>query len=56
MMADTEGEFSGAAVASYEGWRAYVYHVAVVSSFHRQGIGHALLTQAEEYLTEAGAR
>ena len=56
LVAEADGEFSGAAVASYDGWRAYIYHVAVAPRFRKQGLGDALLTQAEEYLTEAGAR
>ena len=56
LVAKEDGELAGAAVATYDGWRAYVYHVAVAPRFRTQGIGHALMAQAEEYLTEAGAR
>ena len=56
LVAEDDREFAGAAVATYDGWRAYVYHVAVANRFRRRGVGHALMAQAEEYLTEAGAR
>ena len=46
----------GSAIASFDGWRAYIYHVAVDPGFRGQGVGHALLEEAEHYLLSAGAR
>jgi len=46
----------GAAVATYDGWRAYLYHVAVHPEHRRRGIGHDLVGAAEQYLAEAGAQ
>jgi ribosomal protein S18 acetylase RimI-like enzyme len=46
----------GTSVASFDGWRAYIYHVAVASGWRRQGIAHQLIEAAEQYLLSGGAR
>lgn len=46
----------GTAVASFDGWRAYVYHVAVAPSARGQGLGHQLMEEAERHLARRGAR
>jgi ribosomal protein S18 acetylase RimI-like enzyme len=46
----------GAAIASFDGWRAYIYHVAVDPAHRRTGIATDLIHQAESYLISAGAR
>jgi ribosomal protein S18 acetylase RimI-like enzyme len=46
----------GAAVASWDGWRAYIYHVAVEPAMRHHGIARALMTEAERSLATAGAR
>lgn len=56
LVAEAEGRVAGVAVASFDGWRAYIYHVAVAAEHRRHGIAHALMQQSEEFLTEAGAR
>ena len=56
LVAEADGEVHGAAVASFDGWRAYIYHVAVAPPHRQQGVAQALMRQAEEFLTEAGAR
>jgi ribosomal protein S18 acetylase RimI-like enzyme len=56
LLAEEEGELAGAAVASYDGWRAYIYHVAVASAFRRRGVGRELMREAERYLAEHHAR
>ncbi|MBI5947536.1 MAG: GNAT family N-acetyltransferase [Chloroflexi bacterium] len=50
------GEVVGVAVASFDGWRAYLYHVAVAEQHRRRGIGHDLMERAERDLLSAGAR
>lgn len=51
-----EGErIVGTAVASFDGWRAYIYHVAVSPSARKEGLGHRLMEEAERYLASAGA-
>lgn len=50
------GELAGAAVSSYDGWRAYIYHVAVAPEFRHRGIGRALMEEAQRYLSDHQAR
>ena len=56
LVAEAGGELAGAAVATFDGWRAYIYHVAVADPHRRSGIGHALMQEAEQHLVGAGAR
>lgn len=56
LIAENAAELTGTAVASFDGWRAYIYHTAVDRESRGQGIGHDLLAQAEQFLISAGAR
>jgi len=56
LVADDEGVLVGAAVAAYDGWRAYIYHVAVAPSQQRKGIASILMADAERQVYERGAR
>jgi len=56
LVAIVDGRVVGTAVASFDGWRAYIYHVAVAAALRRGGIGHDLMAEAERYLRSAGAR
>jgi ribosomal protein S18 acetylase RimI-like enzyme len=56
LVAEEGGAVVGSAIAAFDGWRAYIYHVAVVEHHRRQGLGHNLVMRAEQYLAEAGAR
>jgi ribosomal protein S18 acetylase RimI-like enzyme len=56
LVAEEEGAVEGAIVASFDGWRAYIYHVAVSPRHRREGVGHDLMEEAEQYLVSAGAR
>ena len=50
------GAVIGVAIATYDGWRAYIYHLAVHSKRRHEGIGRGLVAAAEQYLAQAGAR
>lgn len=56
LLATEGGELVGTAIASSDGWRAYVYHVAVAPGRRGEGLGHWLMDQAEQYLLSTGAR
>lgn len=56
LVAEQNQAIIGTAIASFDGWRAYIYHVAVDDNHRRQGIGHQLFEEAERYLLSAGAR
>ena len=55
-VAEEDGEVVGTAVAAFDGWRAYVYHVAVTPRHRGHGIGKALMGEAETWLAQRGAR
>lgn len=50
------GGLSGTAVATFDGWRAYIYHVAVAPECRGMGLARELMDQAEQHLTVAGAQ
>ncbi len=56
LLAEHEGALSGAVVASFDGWRAYIYHIAVVPGRRRTGVAEALMREAEARLRDLGAR
>ena len=49
-------QLAGTAVVAYDGWRAYIYHIAVAPFARGLGLGRALLAEAEADLTAQGAR
>ncbi|MCC6380932.1 MAG: GNAT family N-acetyltransferase [Dehalococcoidia bacterium] len=50
------GELAGSIVLSFDGWRAYIYHLAVAPQARGRGLGTALMDEAEAYLRTQGAR
>ncbi len=55
-VAEEDGSLIGVAVASFEGWRAYIYRVAVAPGHQRRGLAKALMTEAEAHVAREGAR
>jgi ribosomal protein S18 acetylase RimI-like enzyme len=49
-------EVIGSVVVSFDGWRAFLYHVAVHPAFRGLGIARALMKEAEKRLSVLGAR
>jgi ribosomal protein S18 acetylase RimI-like enzyme len=56
LVAEDQGEVAAAGIATFDGWRAYIYHVAVGDKHRRLGLAHRLIGEAEQYLLGAGAR
>ena len=56
LVAEEAGALVGTAVAAFDGWRAYIYHVAVTPSHRGHGVGKALMGEAETWLARVGAR
>ena len=49
------GGVAGSVMAGYEGHRGWVYYVAVAPQHRSQGLGAALMSDAEAWLARAGA-
>ena len=56
LVAEEEDALVGAIVATFDGWRAYIYHVAVVPGRRRRGIAKALFDEAHSHLARDGNR
>lgn len=48
------GEVIGTVIAGYDGHRGWIYSLAVLSMYQKQGIGSALLSHAERKLSALG--
>lgn len=55
LVAEESGEIVGAAVAAFDGWRAYIYHVAVAPSHQGKGLAKLLMAHSESHLKALGA-
>ena len=53
---DVRGDIVGAVIATFDGWRANFYRLAVDPLHRRAGIARALVGAAEAWLAETGAR
>jgi ribosomal protein S18 acetylase RimI-like enzyme len=56
LLAEHDSHLVGSAVATFDGWRAFIYHVAVAEPYRGQGVGQNLMAAAQHYLVTAGAR
>ncbi|MDA1061992.1 MAG: GNAT family N-acetyltransferase [Chloroflexi bacterium] len=56
LLAEDEGAATGVAIASFDGWRAQIYHVAVVEPLRHRGLAKELMAAAEKELRALGAR
>ena len=52
---EDDGVVEGAAVTAFDGWRAYIYHVAVARDHRGEGLAHRLMSEAEQILRARGA-
>lgn len=55
-VAEVDGIVVGAVVAGWDGWWGWLYRLAVAPEHRNQGLGEALVRQAEAYLASRGAR
>ena len=52
---EDEGVVAGAAVTAFDGWRAYIYHLAVTRDHRGEGLAHKLMSESEQILRARGA-
>ncbi|MEX2228055.1 MAG: GNAT family N-acetyltransferase [Dehalococcoidia bacterium] len=56
LLAQEGDAIAGTVVATFDGWRAYIYHVAVAAESRQRGLGRELMAAAEAHLRDSGAR
>jgi len=55
LVAEEEGRVAGAVIGAWDGRRAWIYHLAVLPSAQRQGMGRMLMDELERRLRDLGA-
>jgi ribosomal protein S18 acetylase RimI-like enzyme len=55
IVAEMDGRVVGSLIAGWDGWRGHLYRLAVHPDARRQGVGTALVVEAEKRLTALGA-
>ncbi len=56
LVAESKGQIVGTVIAGWDGWRGNIYRLAVLPDYRRQGIGKALVSEAERRLLVRGAK
>ncbi len=56
LVAEADGRIVGSVIATFDGWRGYLYRLAVHPAQRRRGIARALVAGAEEAFAAWGAR
>jgi len=54
LVAETEGQIVGTAMAGFDGHRGWIYYVAVREKYRKKGIGKALMERVEKDLIKIG--
>lgn len=54
LVAVSDDQVIGSAMAGYDGHRGWLYAVAVLETYRRQGVGRALVQEAERRLAAVG--
>lgn len=54
--AEVAGRLVGTVLCGHDGWRGWLYHVAVDPAWRRRGLATALVSRAQAELTKAGIR
>lgn len=54
LVAELDGRVIGTVIAGYDGYRGWLYHLAVEGSHRRRGFGRALVREAEARLRARG--
>lgn len=54
--AEVAGRLVGTVLCGHDGWRGWLYHVAVDPAWRRRGLATALVSRAQAELSKAGIR
>jgi len=54
MVAEEQGEVVGCVMGAYDGWRGWIYHLAVDPARQRNGIGSRLMRAVEKAMRDRG--
>ena len=54
--AEVDGEVVGSIIAAFDGWRGYIYRMAVHPAYRRRGIARRLVERAHESFARWGAK
>jgi len=56
LVAEQDSKLVGTALGAWDGWRGHIYRLAVLPLYQRQGIGRALVLEAERILYSKGVK
>jgi ribosomal protein S18 acetylase RimI-like enzyme len=56
LIAEGEGKLMGTLIATFDGWRAHIFRLAIDPLARRRGIARALVDEAEQLLSQWGAK
>jgi ribosomal protein S18 acetylase RimI-like enzyme len=56
VLAEIDGAIIGTLIATFDGWRANLYRLAVVPEHRRRGVARALVRESEDRVRTRGAR
>ena len=56
ILAVVDRKIAGSVIGAFDGWRGNVYRLAVHPNFQRRGIARRLVSEAEEWLRDQGAK
>jgi ribosomal protein S18 acetylase RimI-like enzyme len=53
---EIDGKITGTVIGGWDGWRAWIYRIAVATEYQRKGIGSKLILEITKRLSSKGSR
>lgn len=53
---EIDGKIAGTVIGGWDGWRAWIYRIAVAPEYQRKGIGSKLISEITKRLSSKGGR
>lgn len=53
---EVDGKIAGTVIGGWDGWRAWIYRIAVAPEYQRRGIGSKLISEMTKRLTAKGGK